>query len=563
MHLSENKRKYNIKSHVEDHADFIIDHLSDKDEKLIHFNTSVDLSYFIENGKTSKKEIDRTMIKIFKNVLKTTVFAEEKNGTYTKKDGTKVQRDRKRKIKLDNDILGAYHSRHFDGSKSVNPHFHFLIGKKARVGRNFMYLKQALEKEAKKENIKFNFMEQRQVTGLSKKQLYKIESLSWIMQQGNLNKIKKYMANESRLRDTLDLLTIHYKNTENISYFIKIQSIVNQRLKELNTDYIYKGINLKNDIYFFLSDLQYQKLKNLSQSKSIKLNLGKVIDREILKYAYGYKSDAMEILIDKFKIKKISHNQLFYGNRTRKKLMADTKEYTFRNLIIKDARRALAYAASEKVWKNILLEMGYTKVSIKSAKKSNGKREKIGLNFVTKKKTKIFISFSDMSLTGSRITSILLHNTKRKRNKHIKLESYIDDYQTSKIHNNTLFSVYKYRMKVLLQIYSKEQSKQIDLEKLKHLSKLYDVQRSDMYRITTLINETTTIVDNTSKITLAKSTVETKKNDISDMLDLAEFKGWDLDDLHIEGSEEFKKEIIRQIGIRKRNEIKIGMIKKR
>jgi len=185
---------YNIISHILDHANFVINELDNKKQKLTHFNSSVCPTYFICNGIATQNEIDKIMIDILKNIEQKKIIVREKNGTYTKKNGKIVQRYRTRKIMFKN-ILSAYHSRHFDSSKSVNPHFHFLFSKKARMGKDFMYLKEALREEANKYKIKFNFMEEKQNTGLSKKQLSRIESLSWILNQGNTTKVKQYLLN--------------------------------------------------------------------------------------------------------------------------------------------------------------------------------------------------------------------------------------------------------------------------------------------------------------------------------------------------------------------------------
>ena len=111
--------KYNIYAHILDHAHFSSDTLSNRNKKLIHFNTSVDATYFIMNGYKSQDAIDKIMVEILKNVLKKTIKIKEKNGTYTKKDGTKIQKYRIRTINFD-EILAAYHNRHFNSSKSVS-----------------------------------------------------------------------------------------------------------------------------------------------------------------------------------------------------------------------------------------------------------------------------------------------------------------------------------------------------------------------------------------------------------------------------------------------------------
>lgn len=151
-----------------------------------------------------------------------------------------------------------------------------------------------------------------------------------------------------------------------------------------------------------------------------------------------------------------------------------------------------------------------------------------------------------------------MHNAKRQKNKSINLKSNIDDYHILKIDSNTQFVKYKYRVKILLQIYSKDKSRQLNFENIQSLAKQYEVHRSDMYKITTFINTSTTIVDDVNKITLKKSTGETRNKAISDMLDLAQLKGWSLGKLIIEGDENFIKETKKQIRSRSENVIKVN-----
>jgi len=168
---------FDIYGHILDHINYSIDNLAKKDKKLVHFNTSIDLSYFIFNGYDTQKSIDVIMKTILIEVSKKTLSVNEKNGIYINKLGIKKQKFRIRKITFDN-ILMAYHSRHYDFSKSVHPHFHFLLNEDSRVGKHFIYLKKALEEQAKIYNIKFNFMEEKQITGLTQSQQKALESMS-------------------------------------------------------------------------------------------------------------------------------------------------------------------------------------------------------------------------------------------------------------------------------------------------------------------------------------------------------------------------------------------------
>ncbi len=538
--------KYSIKTHILDHAYFSIDDLSRSQKKLIHFNSSVDTTYFIRQGITSQKKIDEIMVDILKNISEKKIKVKEKNGLYIQKNGKKKQKYRIRTIHF-SDMLSAYHSSHFDASRSVNPHFHFLFPHNVRIGKDFLYLRKALDEEAQKYGLKFNFMEPKPDIGLAGKQLNKIESLSWLLNQGHSEKIKAYFSDEGRLAGTLDLLHQYYMNTGNVSYYMKILQTLNQRMREYNLDFDYRGINLKENIYFFLSSRDKEIMADLSRGREVRLDMGCVLDREIIKFAYGFGSDAIELLCDKFKIKDIEKSQLYFTSNTASNNHETKPKNDFRSRIIQDMRKALSSATSEKSWKDALLSMGYQKVSIKSRKLSGGKREKTGLNLVTAKGSRVYISFSEASLDFSQITKILMSN-KRKKKRSKEIESALYDYQVrKKKKRDREYAEYIYQVRILLQIYSSVLATTIEHEALEDLAKKYNVSRSNLYDITTFKNDSTTIVDDGKNITLKKSNQSNIGHVVSDMLDIAVAKGWDIQSLHISGDEAFVHETKRQI----------------
>ncbi len=85
------------------------------------------------------------------------------------------------------------------------------------------------------------------------------------------------------------------------------------------------------------------------------------------------------------------------------------------------------------------------------------------------------------------------------------------------------------------------------MEQLQDLAKKYKIVKSEMYNITTYIDEKqeTTIIDYGDTISLKKSTRMTQE--ISDMLDIAQMKGWDLEKMEIRGDEKFIEESKKQI----------------
>ncbi len=542
--------KFDLQKHVEDHAQYIINNLKYTQLEPGHFNASIDASFFIAKGDISKKKIKKKMIKIINNIVKKNLMVSEKNGSYINKKGIKNQKFRTRTIRF-NGLLMAYHDRHQDASKSVHPHLHFLFGKDARMGKYFTYLRQALEEEAQAIGVKFNFMEERQITGLNKGQMKAIKQLGWLMNQGDMDKIHQYFLSENNLNKHLDWLVIHYKNTQNISLFIKTISIVNQRLNELDFDFIYEDINLRKDIFLLLTKEQKDALELAKNGERLDIDLKSVLEREILKFSYGFSSDVMDVLCAKFNIDYVDKNKLnILDNNNELDDSIKVIKCDFRDLIVEDLKNAIGLARSEKEIKEILIDTGsYQNISLKTHKRIDGKRHKVGFNVVTKRNTKMFIDFLKLELSCSEMTNTLMGNKKEDK-KYKKLESKIEKYEPKVHDKDEEFIKYKHTMKMLLRFSlknkkncSKNTSKTQTLD-----NKFDDIERSDMYDITTYRNNNEMLVVYETSIILKKTLLIASS--ISSMLDAAEIKGWDLSTMEIDGDKDYVKSTKSQISKR-------------
>jgi len=128
-----------------------------------------------------------------------------------------------------------------------------------------------------------------------------------------------------------------------------------QRLQELGIDFYYQDTNLKENLFFFLTPDQTEKIEKLQRGEVIELDLSQVFDREILKYAYGFSSEVMDIMRDKFELPPINLNNL----KTIEKILSPKKykpKDNFRELVIQDIRNAIAKAKNEKEFKKILID---------------------------------------------------------------------------------------------------------------------------------------------------------------------------------------------------------------
>ena len=534
---------FDINIHIKDHAKLIIDNLIvEKNEtEFVHFTCSIDTALLIEQGFDTQEKIDTLFENMLHNIIDKKLTVKEKSYKYTNRHNVTSQKYRNRMIKFDT-LLSAYHNQHFDVSKSVNPHLHFLGNKKVRLGKNFMYLKQVLKDEAEQYGLKFHFSDKSRETGLTKPQERSIKTMSWIFNQGNKQKIKTYLNEEDKLGKVLDLLSTHYMHSQNISYFIKVMSIINQRLYEMDIDYLYNDLNLKEHIFFSITSEQEEIIESLKNDEDIMLDMSKVFDREVIKYAYGFGSQAMEVFVDKFNIKKMDKQKIHIKPRTN---IVDNKEKGnhFKTLVMEDIKQAISQAEDEKSLKNILMDMGYIKVSMKTAKIKNTKRQKVGLNLITPKNMKMSIGFVDLGMNWSEIMYVMMSNKSKKKKIETK-ESKIKNYTRKK--SNVLvddFTLYMYKVRRLLVIYELEQKDENNI--IYHLADKFEVYRSNMYNITTFSSRDTTISDYGDKIVLKKS--GSLIDDVSEMLNLAVLKGWDLNSLIVEGDISFVIESRKQI----------------
>ncbi len=549
--------EFNIEEHILDHLYKIIDNLNHYNGKPIHFNTSADIAYFIRAGFVTQDTVNEVMVNIINNVSEKVIYASEKNTVYIDKKGNKKQKNRIRKIEF-NSILLAYHDKHFDASKSVNPHFHILCNKKTRMGINFIYLKQALAEEASKYNVKFNFMEKRQKTGLSSVKLRNLKSMNWIFQKGDLNEIHNFITNkENALNRNIDSLVTHYEHTENLSFLLKTLLIINQRLDELNLDYMYSDINLKENIFFFLTSAHIERIKLLKEGSVIKINLDNVFDRELLKFSYEFETEVMDILVNKFDIKSIKKEQLEIEKNFMDNDVIEKDFIGFRDLVIMDIRNAMVRAKSEEEFKSIMYEMKYEKIALKTSKNKTGKRNKIGFNIITEKKMKMSIPFHQLQLSWSKIVMIFSHNRNKKKQKK-KLMSNLGKYEKARKKNETELIKFEYKVPKLLRLNYKKDSNDIKIEKFGN----YHIERSELYRITTLRNNNNTIVvTNNNSIALKKSSGD--KTIVQDIMSLVKLMEWDMDYIVVSGDDKLveKIKLITLVGISE-DENERGMIER-
>lgn len=542
---------FDILKHVLDHAHYVINPTIELQQGAKPFDTSIDTAFLIALGYDTPEKIDDVMIQIMNNLATASFEITEKNGTYLYANGDTRVLYRDRIIKFD-DLSIAYHNKHFDNSKGVNPHLHIMFSEASRVGIGYTYLRRALHEQAAKLGLKFNFMEEKQHAGISKHAQQGIKRLSWHMHLGEKAKIDTFFEDKRAIDVHLNALIKHYENTQNISFFLKIMDAIHERLNELNLDYYYDDVNLKDEIFFYLCKEDVALMEQLRDGMVVNLNLDNVIDREVLKHAYGFGSTAMDILIDHFNVydifkKQIGHVEYVATISEKPK----SRENLFRSFVISDIRNAIANATNVKEVKKLLVNTGsYRNVTTKTQKTSNGKRVNVGLEVTTSKNLKMKFLFNELGINYKRVLSVLNYNKKRKRKNQI--ESKITHYQKIEQKKQVaFFKRFTYKVSTFLELHPTRVNANNILKNSDDIAQKYDIFRSELYNITTYKYDKTTIVDYGNKLTLKKASPIIHQS-VSDMLDIVSMKGWELTSLQGMGEARYLKELGKQIKNRSR-----------
>ena len=190
-----------------------------------------------------------------------------------------------------------------------------------------------------------------------------------------------------------------------------------------------------------------------------------------------------------------------------------------------------------KEFRSTMYDLKYKKISIRSSPNKTGKRKKIGFEVITEKKTKMFITFSELRISYPKIIAVFLHNKKNKK-ENKKFKSNLDKYDNKKsIKSDSELIRFIYPVPKLLQV--------LNIQDVNHkiidIFLDYTIHRSDMYNITTFTNTSNTIVLTKNKIELKKtSDPETAVDDISKLIKLI---GWYENDLKILGVEKLVNRI--------------------
>ena len=225
--------------------------------KFTHFVISFNLIDF-----DNREEASRLLKMILEELKKYEIDVIEKNGVRRNKNGTVVQKYRKRKIKIGEWLLaGAIHTQGFDEQWIVNPHIHLLFDKKkAKLGKNFYHLKNAIVDIKKRLKIKQKTSFEDKNISISRKFKSVMNARSWAIRKGkNLQKktlelfendLIKYLGKSGNIEFVLKNYVLLNKKGKVVYGFYpgKLEKEINDFLNEAPTPIIEK-LCRKEEIY--------------------------------------------------------------------------------------------------------------------------------------------------------------------------------------------------------------------------------------------------------------------------------------------------------------------------
>ena len=429
--MSRKRERFDIKAHLKNHA-FYFKQYKEIEKDDLHFNVSfLDIQFFDKN-----ENAEEILFKLLQELLKIAKY-KVKNGYYIDKNGNKRQKYTTRVINLANIVkVIAIHIAGADG-EYVMPHFHFILDKNARLGKNFSLLMQHINEVSKKFNLKPNFAEISQNNPHSYKNLQKsVKNFSWIVRKMTNQDFKKYV--ETKLSDKLDKLTEYTLLSNNLQYYIKTLEFIKKRLNRQRIDFIYKNHNLRNTYPIPLTNDDMQVIKLINEKKfsqkDIKSYLNNAILRDFVRYSY-FKDKSKALIINSLS----KQTELLQNLRPNKRIVENYLKLYKKTLDL-DKKQLLEEQEKEKEIKSIkeILKEDLIKVSqtCKNEKELRAGMQKLGYKeFGFKKKSgkiyayqfklkdndkKIIVKCAD-SIDIKKIRAILKENwIKSKKNEAIK-----------------------------------------------------------------------------------------------------------------------------------------------
>lgn len=532
---------WSLKKHILDHAFSVVNNLSltfnENEPKNQHFTLSIDIAQLIVKKRiVSQNDIDKIMMNFMNDLVKHQHIFEESKGRSI--SGKQLRR----KVIFNFDkALVAYHNSGSDSinskNYSVEPHLHLLFDKTKKLGIGYHQLIVAINKISLKHGLIFNFQEE--VKDSDKFLKTQASNFTWFTKRSSDSTFISKVNNRDKLITELDMFTQHYKNTANLQYYIKGMRDFQERLKFFNIDFLYNGLNLKEEFPLYLSSEQLDTLKTLHQGDREEIygllnDRSNKIARAFIEYQFGFNNIIMDELTKrnysplKFEI---DIRKLDFKITHKKNTIKNSYEKTINFCYKSDMTQALSIARNEKELQEVMKSLGYKDFAYKQKTVAN-KRSKVGFTFTNINNKKVTVYYSSLKLSAGEVRTKLVKNSKTLQEPQFDtLNSFLNDY---------------------IPLVRKSKSN-VKFEKIYNFDTSFDLTNWHIEEVDNhveLKNETTHIIDSENRIFVKKQNNDDITKNAQLLIDMAIAKGWDLEKLFVSGTEEFKLAIKNEISSR-------------
>jgi len=570
--------KWSITEHVLGHAAYIKDGLKEHHPQggLHHFKASIDLSQFLLAGYTTEDAIDAVMTDIVEKVHTIHTFR-EKNGFRKNKNGTRTQKYANLKYDLSKTLI-AYHKDAFDDETVVERHIHIVAdvlkenGSKVKYGVGYSAIKQAMQTAADAYGLTFHFSEQKQNDDLkayTKKQQEKATRFSWMLGVNSDAQFESYVRSDS-FKENLSFFIEYTRNRHLLNWRVKTMETLRRRLERCNMDlrlditnpddeqsveynfrhaYPIDLSEAERELLNHLQNMDYQAIKPLTRKSQLA--------RELIKHSFGFPSQTIRALRRSgFDIPRFDPQKHVASIKKKSQITSISKT---KNVYIDRVTHALWEAACSVNNEIDFLKKFSKLMQIDQALFMYRGKHRFGVKFLTHQKKKPF----EFQFAAHGID---YHEVEKQFRSPVKEASF-------GINTNTILTAeapkparpkplrltIRKNIHLLLQVVMSKRTetkaytqKQLDAVVLlqKSYAKVYGDENS---KSRTIVTNHSRIIDRGNILRLAASK-RSMKESVSEILALAELKGWDVATLNIEGSYEFQKEMYEQVAVKLESE---------
>jgi hypothetical protein len=276
--------KFDLGKHLKSHAYHFKNYQYDSKKENLHFAFSFLDLHFLQ------KDVEKIMSALLSDLREPTQYRVA-NGKRRDKDGNEVQKYTNRKIDLTKVILAeAIHLKGPNGEDTM-PHIHFIIDKKARLGRRYSLLKKHIIEVAERYELIPHFDQLVEHNPMAVAELGKsTKRLTWAWQRMS-NKELKIELDRYGVENAIKILKDYALKTNNLGYYIKSMQNLKRRLNSLRLDIYYEGHNLKDSYPIPLQEQDMEVINIINRTKFSQKDIKPFINHPIMRDYIRYSAN--------------------------------------------------------------------------------------------------------------------------------------------------------------------------------------------------------------------------------------------------------------------------------